>query len=404
MISEGNSGPGKKAWMNEQIWVPEDQVVGQGATCVWLRARSQGRDIHLSVTGGQGHTGAVAVAQPGVGADPEVDGLEMAGHREGPLARECALALAVATGRTCVAVVGMHVDQATPAEINTMVENVRRGLTLMTAQWEKRKAILSPVQEIMAAWALEAGQTSLAMFRRTGDLEFKYAREAVTEADRSIEIMLRERITGAFPEDLIVGEEFGGMQEVEQSESPSDQRVWYLDPVDGTMNFALGLPEFCTSITLMQGDRVQAACIAQPVSGDVFTAERGRGAHLNGNPISVSGRTKLSEAIISTQLKKDSRFVQDPALLQKVLTSPLKMRRMGAIALELAYTAAGFYDGLLGGFFVALPMWDVGAGILLVEEAGGIVTNGQGAPFKPGDHEILACNPGVHKELLARIM
>ncbi len=330
--------------------------------------------------------------------------IELAGHREGPLARESAKVLAQATGKVCVATVGIHLDEATPEEIATIVNNVQQGLALMVAQWRDREKTLSPLQKIMAGWALEAGQIALTLFRRTGDLEFKYDREAVTEADRRIETMLRERITAAFPDDLIVGEEFGGQEVSGSGEILSNQRVWYLDPVDGTLNYALGLPEFCTSITLMQGADVLAACIGQPVSGDIFTAERGCGTYLNGAAVSVSGREKLSEAIISTQLKKESRFVQNAALLKTLLTSPLKMRRMGAIALELAYVAAGFYDGLLGAFLQEMPLWDVGAGILLVEEAGGKVSNGKGTAFKPGDHEILACTPRVHEEILARIM
>ncbi len=399
----GNSRSGKKATSNEQIWVPEGQIVGTGSTCVRLNARSQGRDILLTVTGGQGHIGAVAVARPHLKDNPQVELFELPRHREGPLARECALALATTTNRVCVASVGIHVDNATKEEIAGIVENVRHGLALMTTEWTERNKLLSPLQLQMAGWVLEAGEMALDLFRRTGDLEFKYDREAVTEADRHIETMLRERIIAAFPADLIVGEEFGGSQGGEKTDGFPDQRVWYLDPVDGTLNFALGLPEFCTSLTLVQGDKIVAACIGQPVSGDIFTAEAGCGAYLNGKPISVSSR-ELSEAIITTHFKKESRFVQDPVLLKTILTSPLKMRRMGAIALELAYVAAGFYDGLLGGFSGALPMWDVGAGILLIEEAGGIVTNAQGAPFVYGDHELLACNSHLHGELLARIM
>jgi len=396
---KGNFEAENQHWLNEQIWTPQDQVVGSGVTCVWLRARSQGNDIHLSVTGGQGHIGAVAVAQPGLGANPEIDLIELVGHREGPLARECAFALASATGRACVANVGIHVDEATSDEIRTIVENVRQGLSLMTADLKARNQVLSPLQTTMAGWALEAGQIALSLFRRTGNLEYKYAREAVTEADRRIETLLRTRIAAACPEDSIVGEEYGGRQGADPR-----QRVWYLDPVDGTLNYALGLPEFCISITLIRGDEILGACIYQPVSGDVFTAERGCGAFLNGKPMSVSGQAELSEAIISTHFKKESRFVSDPVLLQKTNAIPLKMRRMGAIALELAYVAAGFYDGLIGAATSAIPMWDVGAGILLVQEAGGTVSNGDGKPFKQGDHEILACNRHIHTELLTRIM
>ncbi|MBU2502933.1 hypothetical protein KJ682_16505, partial [bacterium] len=124
-----------------------------------------------------------------------------------------------------------------------------------------------PLEKEMAAWAGEAAGIALQYFRRTGDLVFKYGQEAVTEADGRIEAMLRERIAAAYPDDGICGEEMGGTPD-----AGAVARTWHLDPIDGTLNFALGLPAFCTSIALFEGDRPVAACIMQPVVGDLFTA------------------------------------------------------------------------------------------------------------------------------------
>ena len=146
-----------------------------------------------------------------------------------------------------------------------------------------------PLEKEMAGWAAEAADIALQYFRRTGDLAFKHGQEAVTEADGRIEAMLRERIAGSFPDDGICGEEMG-----DGPNAGTAARTWHLDPIDGTLNFALGLPGFCTSIALFEGGRPLAACIMQPAVGDLFTATLGRGACLNGRPIRVSARERLA--------------------------------------------------------------------------------------------------------------
>lgn len=252
-----------------------------------------------------------------------------------------------------------------------------------------------PLEKEMAAWAGEAAGIALQYFRRTGDLVFKYGQEAVTEADGRIEAMLRERIVAAYPDDGICGEEMGGTPD-----AGAVARTWHLDPIDGTLNFALGLPAFCTSIALFEGDRPVAACIMQPVVGDLFTATEGRGACLNGRPIRVSERDRLAAAVVSTQLKKDGRVALRADMLQALQLRTMKLRRVGAIALELAWTAAGFYDALLGSFAGTIHTWDAGAGLLLVQEAGGVITDLEGRPYAMGGGEVLASNGLVHRELL----
>lgn len=254
------------------------------------------------------------------------------------------------------------------------------------------------LERLMSAWAEAAGAMALQYFRRTQTLVFKSGHEAVTEADRRIETRLRQLIAAEFPADAIVGEEFGGPA---RASLGPDDRVWHLDPIDGTLNFALGLPGFCTSIALMQGDEVLAACVHQPLARDTFTALRGGGARLNGEPIRVSSRGPLKEAVVSAQFKKDGLLASNPPLMQALIRETLKVRKTGAIALELAWTAAGFYDALLAGFQDTIQLYDVAAGMLLLSEAGGRMSDFQGRAYRPEGRALVASSGVVHAELIA---
>jgi len=251
------------------------------------------------------------------------------------------------------------------------------------------------IEKTMITWAEECSELAMRYYRHTGNLEFKHGREAVTEADRRIEEHLRQRIAAAYPEDLIIGEEMGGPDHWEEN-----RRVWQIDPIDGTLNFALGMPGFCTSMAVMQGDEILAACIRQPVGGDTFTAVKGGGARLNGQAIKVSDRQPLNEALISTQFKKDGRFLRNAAMLQAFVVNPLKSRRTGAIALELAWVASGGYDALVGGFAQGIHLWDVAAGLLLIEEAGGRLSDHLGHPYQHEGADLVASNGVIHQEII----
>ena len=262
----------------------------------------------------------------------------------------------------------------------------------------------------MGVWSNEAAAVAMACYRGTGPLRFKHGQEAVTEADARIERLLRERIAQAYPGDAVSGEELGsdpgcddpgcGDPGYAVPGSSARERRWHLDPIDGTLNFALGMPGFCISLALFQGQVPLAACVVQPPTGDLFTAVKGRGARLNGAPIAVSGRCRLDQAIVSTQLKKGGRIVQDAVLLQTLLRHCMKTRRVGAIALELAWVAAGGCDALVASFEGGIQLYDIAAGLLLVTEAGGRITDLQGRPYRPGGPEMLASNALVHEELL----
>ena len=258
---------------------------------------------------------------------------------------------------------------------------------------------LPPLESRMLAWAREAGAIARSHFRRTGELRFKHDRQAVTAADVEIEILLRRRIGEEFPADGVVGEELGSEYEGTSSVRPSG-RSWHLDPVDGTLNFALGLPGFCTSIALMEGDATLAACVYQPLMDDAFTATVGQGARFNGQPVRLSERSRLAEAVVGTQFKKDGRFVRSPGLLQAMFVETMKIRKVGAIALELARVAGGSYDALVASFKEEIHRHDVAAGLLLIREAGGRVTDYHGIDYRPDGPELVASNGRIHDELI----
>jgi myo-inositol-1(or 4)-monophosphatase len=246
-------------------------------------------------------------------------------------------------------------------------------------------------------WAREAAEIARKNFQRTGPLRFKYAKEAITETDGRIEKLLSERIRARFPDDAVFGEEFGPQEA--PRELPSG-RVWHLDPIDGTLNFAVGLPNFCTSIALMDGDEILTACVYAPLHGEGFTASAGEGARLGGEPIKVSDRGTVAEAIVSAQLQKGGRYVQNAELLKAILLESLKMRRLGTIALEMAYLADGRYDAMIAGRGRPQQLYDVAAGMLLVIEAGGAVTDHRGRPYVPYSTDLVASNGKCHDELI----
>ncbi len=233
-------------------------------------------------------------------------------------------------------------------------------------------------------------------FGQTGPLRFKMGHEAITHVDAEIEDRLSGRILDRFPDHGIHGEERG-----RQGESAAWQ--WHIDPIDGTLNYSLGIPLFSCSVAVSHNDQLVAGGVADPLRGEIFSAGRGEGAYVGQERIHVSNRVWLGEAIVSLQTSRQGIFVRDRELLQKVHIDPLKTRRLGSIALELAFVAAGRFDLLLAGKKVPQNLYDVAAGLLLVEEAGGRVTDGQGKPFREGSIELVASNGHIHDESLAMV-
>jgi myo-inositol-1(or 4)-monophosphatase len=223
----------------------------------------------------------------------------------------------------------------------------------------------------------------------------------VTVADRTVEKLIRERLGVAFPEHGVYGEE--GTRERMEAEFR-----WYVDPLDGTTNFAHGFPQFCVSMGLErraagmtpeQDGTLQAAVIYDPMRDELFTAERGQGARLNGKPMRVSKIPDLAEALISTGFPSRKRHASPNVhFYQEFTLRSHGVRRAGSAALDLAYVACGRLEAF---WEFSLNPWDTAAGILLVEEAGGRVTDFAGNPFKLDSREILASNGLIQAELVA---
>jgi myo-inositol-1(or 4)-monophosphatase len=243
----------------------------------------------------------------------------------------------------------------------------------------------------MAEIAREAGALLMDYFRQRVKVEYKGEADLVTVADRKSELLIRERISQHWPTHDILGEE-GGLQD-----TGSDYR-WYVDPLDGTTNFAHGFPVFCVSMGLdYKGDRI-AAVIYDPTRDELFAAEQGSGAYLNQQRIHVSGTTNLAECLVATGFPSHKRHKNPNIFFYHQITLHTHgVRRAGSAALDLCCVACGRFDGF---WEFNLNPWDTAAGVLIVQEAGGKVTDFKGGPFRLDSRETLASNGLVHPALL----
>jgi myo-inositol-1(or 4)-monophosphatase len=224
--------------------------------------------------------------------------------------------------------------------------------------------------------------------RRIG-FELKGEHDLVTEADRASEKLIVERLRAAYPSHGIVAEE--GSRYAATSEF-----CWYVDPLDGTTNFAHGFPAYCVSLGLEQAGELIAGVIADPTRGEIFTAERGAGAFLNGQPVRVSTATRLTDALAATGFPSRKRHKNvNVHFFHQISMETHGVRRAGAAALDLAYVACGRLD-LFWEF--SLNPWDIAAGVLLVREAGGVCTDMRGDNLDLRSPHILADNALVHEE------
>jgi myo-inositol-1(or 4)-monophosphatase len=243
----------------------------------------------------------------------------------------------------------------------------------------------------MAEIAREAGALLMEYFRHHVKVEYKGDADLVTVADRKSEALIRERIRQQWPTHDILGEEQGLI------DTGSDYR-WYVDPLDGTTNFAHGFPVFCVSMALeYKGHRI-AGVVYDPTRDELFVAELGSGAYLNHERISISKTATLAECLVATGFPSHKRHKNPNIFFYHQITLRTHgVRRAGSAALDLCCVACGRFDGF---WEFNLNPWDTAAGVLIVEEAGGKVTNFSGNPFELNSRETLASNGLVHDALL----
>ena len=232
------------------------------------------------------------------------------------------------------------------------------------------------------------GEVANLQVSRKGPADF------VSAADLRAEQVLREQLRRARPDYALLMEESGASPGAAES-----GRRWIVDPLDGTSNFLHGLPHFAISIALEEAGELLAAVIYDPVKDDMFWAERGVGAYLNDRRMRVSSRSRMDSALIATGIpyKGHGEHAGFQAELALVMAETAGVRRWGAAALDLAYVAAGRYDGF---WERGLSPWDIAAGLLLVREAGGYVSAIEGGPVSLDGDSILAANDKLHGPLV----
>jgi myo-inositol-1(or 4)-monophosphatase len=243
-----------------------------------------------------------------------------------------------------------------------------------------------------------AGAIQAAHFGNIQHIQKKGTIDLVTEVDVEVERMFRALIAERFPDHRILAEEFGAGDEGRAS-SPY---CWIFDPVDGTTNYAHGMPIFCSSLALEIDGRIEVGAVYDPTRRELFTAERGGGARLNGVPMRVSAAETLIDSMLCTGFPYNVHSIVDEivGLFGTFVGKARAVRRLGSAAIDLCYVAAGRLDGF---WERLLSPWDIAAGALMVEEAGGRVSNFGGTRFEPRGGEVVASNGLIHEDLLATI-
>jgi len=240
---------------------------------------------------------------------------------------------------------------------------------------------------------VRAGDLQMARFGQDFQIDKKGTIDLVTEVDLEVERMFRDLIAKRFPDHQILAEELGGASAVPPGP------CWVFDPIDGTTNYAHGLPIFCASLALEIDGVPELAAVYDPNRRELFTAERGRGAFLNGKPIRVSNASSLVDALLVTGFPYDvhSRVDEIVGLFGAFVAQARAVRRLGSAAVDLCWVAAGRMDGF---WESDLKPWDMAGGALIVAEAGGRVTAMDGQPFASRGRHVLATNGHVHDAML----
>jgi myo-inositol-1(or 4)-monophosphatase len=241
---------------------------------------------------------------------------------------------------------------------------------------------------------IRAGEIQTGYIDSGFQISHKGTIDLVTEADVAVETMFRKMIAERFPDHTILAEEFG-----QDAATRGATHCWVFDPIDGTNNYAHGLPIFCSSLALEIDGRGEIGAVYDPTRKELFVGERGRGAFLNGKPIHVSDAPKLVDSMLVTGFPYDihKRIPEIVGLFGEFVGRARAVRRLGSAALDLCYIACGRMDGF---WEQDLKPWDIAAGTIIVEEAGGKVTDFAGEPTSSRRHQLLATNGKIHDDML----
>ncbi|MEJ8824558.1 inositol monophosphatase family protein [Variovorax humicola] len=253
------------------------------------------------------------------------------------------------------------------------------------------------------ALAQEATAMLTAATERRPSARIKSPGDWSTELDARIEDHIRERIAKAFPTHSFLGEEGGfSHPSARRRRGSGDELLWVADPIDGTVNFTRGYPQYSVAIALLDHGEPVVGCIADPCRGELFSGALGQGAVLNGRPLSVSATVDLGQALAATVFPKpDAAFMGSYlARFGTVVRALAGVRRAGSMALELAYLAAGRVDCF---WQRGMGPWDAAAGVLLIREAGGCIFTLDGLPWMQSQ-EVCAAGPGVADEWKALLL
>ena len=256
----------------------------------------------------------------------------------------------------------------------------------------------SALINVMVQAAMKAGRSLIRDFGEVQNLQVsvKGPGDYVSQADRKAEEIIHAELSRARPGYAFLMEERGSVA------GEDDQHRWIVDPLDGTTNFLHGIPVFAISIALERQGQIVAGVVYNPAMDELYTAERGGGAYLNDRRLRVAARSRLSDAVIGCGLPHLGRGHHGNFLieLRNVMSEVSGVRRMGSASLDLAYVAAGRFDGF---WERGLSPWDIAAGILLIREAGGFVSDMKGGQAMLEDGSIIAGNEPIHRALLKTV-
>ena len=255
---------------------------------------------------------------------------------------------------------------------------------------------MQPTLSYLANLALQAGEIQRAGYNKDHEVGYKGVIDLVTEVDHQSEAYLLGEVRRDFPEHHIFSEESGVIQ-------GNEEHIWYIDPLDGTVNYAHHVPVFCVSIGYAYHGELTLSAVYDPLRDEMFIAERGSGAYMNGRRLTASGTTELQKSLLVTGFPYDTwNTPQDNFTnFEKFAKLSQGVRRLGSAALDLCYVGSGRFDGY---WELSLNPWDVAAGGLLCEEAGAKVTNiSGGADYISAPQSILAAAPGIHARMLEEL-